>query len=132
MHVELDCYDLAGPAAIPGGWAPEASVVHALTPPRQRAIDPDATHRLPRLTVANLRVPVALVRQRADGEVAARRATGAPNSLRVWRESHQRMLLALAREAAGAPAWAYCEALTWEQDGAEYHLTATFSERPST
>lgn len=130
MHVELDWRELTSP---PDSFAPRDSATtspRAFTPPRLRAVDPDTTRVLPRVTAADVWLPSAVVGQRSDDEVAAARAAGVPNSMRLWRESHQRALLALAREAAGVPVSARCEAITWEQSGDDYHITASFTVAP--
>lgn len=128
MHVELFWRELTDP---PASFAPPREAVNSgprgLTPPKLQAVDPNATHILPRVAAADVWLSSAVVNQRTDDEATTARAAGAPNSMRLWRESHQRALLALAREAAGVSATARCEAITWEQDGGEYHVTASFT-----
>lgn len=130
MHVELSWRELTNPPAplFPRGAA--ITSPHSFTPPKLRAVDPEATHILPRVAAADVWLSSDAVNQRADAEVAAARASGTPNSMRLWRESHQRALLALAREAAGVPPSARCEAITWDQLGDDYHVTASFTSAP--
>lgn len=130
MHVELDWRELTTPPATSAPREPLHSVPRGLTPPRLQAVDPEATRNTPRVVVADVRLAAEVVNWRVAAEVAAARAAGAAHSMRVWRECHQRALLALAREAAGAPAGACCEAITWEQDGGSYHVSASFTSAP--
>ena len=127
MHVELGWRELTNPPAISLPREAVYSAPRGLTPPRLRTVDPEETRVLPRVVTADVRLNAEAVNQRAEAEVAAARSAGAPHSMRVWRESHQRAVSALAREAAGVLASARCEAITWEQDGAEYHVSATFT-----
>lgn len=130
MHVELGWRELTNPPAVSVPREPVNSAPRGVTPPRLYAVDPEATQITPRVIAATVRLDGALVNQHAEAEVAAARAAGAPNSLRVWRESHQRALLALTREAVRAPAGARCEAITWEQAGDAYQVTASFTAVP--
>lgn len=130
MHVELDWRELTNP---PGSFAPREPAMtspRTITPPRLHAVDLDATHTLPRVAAADVWLPLSLVNQRAATAVASARGAGVPNSMRLWRECHQGALLALAREAAGVPPAARCEAITWEQTGDDYHVTASFTAAP--
>lgn len=98
-----------------------------LTPPRLHAVAAaDATQMLPSLDTADVRIPLSIVRRRADAYTEAARAAGAPHSMRLWREGHQRALLELTVEAAGIPAGAVCERLSWVEQGAEYRVSASF------
>ncbi len=132
MHVELNWRELTDPPATFAPREPAITTPHAFTPPRLRAVDPDVTRELPRVAVAAADVWLSsgLVNQRAASAVASARAAGFPNSMRLWRESHQVALIALAREAAGVPPTARCEAITWEQSGDDYHVTASFTAAP--
>lgn len=127
MHVELDWRELTNPPAASMPREAVSSAPRGLTPPRLYAVDPEVTRILPRVVAAKVQLAAEVVHQRAEAEVAAARSVGAPPSMRVWREGHERALLALAREAAGAPADARCEALAWEQSGSDYHVTASFT-----
>lgn len=130
MHVELDWRELTNPPATFAPREPAITTPRAFTPPRLQAVDSDTTRVLPRVAAADVWLPSSLVEQRSDDEVAAARAAGTPHSMRLWRESHQRVLLALAREAAGVPPTAHCDAITWEQSGDDYHVTASFTAAP--
>lgn len=130
MHVELGWRELTNPPATSVPREVVSSAPRGITPPRLRAVDPEETRVLPRVVTADVRLDTETVSRRAEAEVAAARSAGTPHSLRVWRESHERALLALAREAAGVPACARCAAITWEQDGGAYHVSATFTAAP--
>lgn len=126
MYDELDGPDMPRmDVASFGRWA--VSSGPRLTPPRLRAVaTAEATQMLPKLDVADVRIPADMVRRRADAYAEAARATGAPHSMRLWREGHQRALLELTCEASGIPAGAVCETLNWVERDAEYRVSATF------
>lgn len=129
MHVELDWRELIdSPAPSISREAP-ITAPRGLTPPRLHAVDAAVAPVSPR-AAADVWLSVEVVNQRAEAEAAAARATGAPHTLRLWREGHERALLALARDAAGAPANARCEAIAWEQVGNRYHVSASFTSAP--
>lgn len=132
MHVELGWRELTNPPAnaVSVPREPANSAPRGVTPPRLLAVDAEATRVVPRVVAAEVWLDAVAVNQRAEAEVAAARAAGVPNSLRVWRESHRRAVIALAREAAGAPAAARCEEITWEQTGSAYHVSASFTAVP--
>jgi hypothetical protein len=100
------------------------------TPPRLRAVDPGATRALPRMTIADLRLPADLVRARAAELTSFARAGGAQHSMRLWRSGYEQALISLARDACGAPESAPCESLFWEQQGNKFLVAVTFG-RPS-
>ncbi|HEU5441997.1 MAG TPA: hypothetical protein VFU88_22140 [Ktedonobacterales bacterium] len=126
MYGELDIPDVPRMDAVHFGRRPVSSGPR-LTPPRLRAVAAaEATHMLPTLDVADVSIPASMVRRRADAHAKAARSTGAPHSMRLWREGHQRALLELTCEAAGIPAGAVCETLRWVEQDAEYHVSATF------
>lgn len=127
MHVELDWRELTNPPALSVPRETVYSAPRGITPPRMRAVDPEETRVLPRVVTADVRLDAEAISRRAEAEVAAARTAGTPHSMRVWRESRERALLALARTAAGVPESARCEAITWEQDGAEYHVSVTYT-----
>lgn len=98
----------------------------SFTPPHLEAVAPSGAARLtPRLTIADLRLPVELVRTRADRYARAARECGAQHSLRLWRVAFGQALVALACEATHAPAGATCEALFWQREDDEYHISVT-------
>lgn len=107
-----------------------ATAAHgSFTPPRLEAVAPSGASRpTPRLTIADLRLPVELVRERADRYARAARERGAQHSLRIWRVAFEQALVALACEATHAPAGATCEALFWQQEGDEYHISITLGQ----
>ena len=115
-------------------YAPSASTADiyatvprgSFTPPHLEAVAPSGAARLtPRLTIADLRLPVELVRARADRYARAARERGAPHSLRLWRVAFEQALVALACEATHARAGATCEALFWQREDDEYHISVT-------
>jgi hypothetical protein len=97
----------------------------SFTPPRLEAVMTSGAQRAPQLTIADLRLPVELVRERADRYARAARERGAQHSLRIWRVAFEQALVALACEATHAPSGATCEALFWQQEGDEYHISIT-------
>ena len=128
MYSEMDA---PGAVIEPAGeWEAYASVAHgSLTPPRLQAIDTDATRVMPHLTVADLKLPAALVQRRATEYANYARACGAQHSMRLWRSGYEQAILALAREAAHLDTTATCEALFWEERDGEFWVSATFSQR---
>lgn len=100
----------------------------SFTPPRLEAVVASSASLTPRLTIADLRLPVELVRERADRLARAARERGAPHSLRIWRAAFEQALVALSCEATHAPAGATCEALFWQQEGDGYHLSITLGQ----
>jgi hypothetical protein len=97
----------------------------SFTPPRLEAVVMSGASLTPRLTIADLRLPVELVRERADRYARAARERGAQHSLRIWRVAFEQALVALSCEATHAPAGTTCEALFWQQEGDEYHISIT-------
>ena len=87
-------------------------------------VSPDA----PYSTIANLRFPVDLVHAQAAEYTDEARAHGAPHSMQLWRKGCHEALLSLARAATATPAHANCEALFWQIEGEEYHVSVTFSQ----
>lgn len=101
----------------------------SFTPPHLEAVQASSAARImPRLTIADLRLPVELVRERADRYVRSARERGARHSLRVWRIAFEQALVALACEATRAPAGATREALFWQREGEEYHISITLGQ----
>ncbi len=131
MYGDMDLGDRYDSALPPGSpWSRHPGVSRpGITPPRLHAIDPAATRPIPELTVADLRLPAEVVRERADDYAARARAQGTPHSMRLWRRCFEQAITMLAREASHLPADAVCEALFWQQKGREYWVSATFSAR---
>lgn len=98
-----------------------------IAPPHLVAVHPSAAPVKSPLTVANLRLPVDLVRGRAAMYADNARKQGMPHSMRLWRECYRHAIHALTRESANVGASASCEALFWEQKGGEYWVSATFA-----
>lgn len=131
MYAEIDHTDRLTPntAATSGAWQTHPNLPHMprlFTPPRLHAVDPAATQAVPRLTIADLRLPADLVRSRATQYTAFARAQGSPHSMRLWRVGYQQAILSLAREAAGVAEDAPCLAFFWQQQGREYMVSVTF------
>lgn len=100
----------------------------SFTPPRLEAVVMSGASLTPRLTIADLRLPAELVRERAERYTRAARERGAQHSLRIWRVAFEQALVALACEATHAPAGTTCEALFWQQEGDEYHISITLGQ----
>lgn len=81
----------------------------------------------PRVTIADLRLPAALVHSQASALADQARAAGARHSMRLWRDACQQSIVSLARASTGTPATAVCEALYWELSGEDYHISITFA-----
>lgn len=131
MYGEIDLHDQATAsldAAASGAWDSYASVSRAsLTPPRLLAVAPDPSRSIPRLVVADLRLPSELVRRRATEYANYARASGAKHSMKLWRDGYEQAIQMLARASANVADSAHCEALFWEQRDGEYWVSATFS-----
>jgi hypothetical protein len=121
----LDANELLPPLATP----PAARRV--VTSHRLVASELGATMALPQVSVVDLRLTEAEVHERAEELVARARAKGSSYSLRIWRSAHQEALLALTREASRTPASADCQTLVWAREGSLYHVSATFTARPT-
>lgn len=89
--------------------------------------DPAATQTIPHVAAASLRLPAAVVRQRAATFAERTRALGAPHSLRIWREAHRAALIQLAREASGVPIGVPCAQCEWRREGDLYYVAARFA-----
>jgi hypothetical protein len=131
MHAEHDVVpalsDLFAPTT--GTADTYATVARgSFTPPRLEAVATSSAARAPRLTIADLRLPAELVRERADRYAQAARERGAQHSLRIWRVAFEQALVALSCEATHAPAGTTCEALFWQQEGDEYHISITLGQ----
>lgn len=100
----------------------------SFTPPRLEAVQASSAVHSPRLTIADLHLPTELVRERADRYARVARERGTPHSLRIWRVAFEQALVALSCEATHAPAGATCEALFWQQEGDEYHISITLGQ----
>lgn len=129
MRSEVEPIDVAAipfigarPSAPELGGGP----LRSFTPPRLHAVDPDATRRMPRLTVAELHLPAELVRARATHYTAVARANGAQHSMRLWRDAYEHAILGLARESVHLPANAPCQQLNWRQRDREYFVSVVF------
>lgn len=131
MYSEIEQHnqDIASrDAAASGAWESYASISRAnLTPPRLLAVAPDPSRSIPRLVVADLRLPAELVRRRATELANYARACGAKHSMKLWRDGYEQAIHALARESATIADTARCEALFWEEREGEYWVSATFS-----
>lgn len=131
MQGEIELHDEAAliqDAAASGAWESYASISRAnLTPPRLLAVAADPSRSIPKLVVADLRLPAELVRRRATEYANYARACGAKHSMKLWRDGYEQAILALAREAAHVAETARCEALFWEQREGEYWVSTTFS-----
>src|SRR5438309_1369110 len=128
MYAEIEHTDRLTPntTATSGAWQTHPTMPRPFTPPRLHAVDPAATQAVPRLTIADLRLPADLVRARATQYTAFARAHGAPHSMRLWRVGYQQAMLSLARESAGVAEDAPCLAFFWQQQGREYMVSVTF------
>jgi hypothetical protein len=126
LHVELGWRELTDPPASFPPREPANTSPRGPAPPRLHTVDPDVTRSQPLVITADVWLAAERVNQCAEAEAAAARAAGGPNSMRLWRESHQRALHILARAAAGVAPTARCEAINWEQVDGDYHVTATF------
>ena len=133
MHGEMDLATInpaiyaAHCAQADDSWDAQPLVSRGpITPPRLQALDPGATRAVPRLTVADLRLPVNVVRERAGQYADYARAQGTRHSMRLWRHCYRQAILALAREASHVAPTTPCAALFWEQKGGEYWIAATF------
>lgn len=82
----------------------------------------------PQLTIADLRFPAEIVHTHAAGYTEAARRGGARHSMQLWREGCHLAILSLARTATGAADGAACEALFWQLEGDDYHVSITFRE----
>ncbi|MGZ3666086.1 MAG: hypothetical protein ACXVDA_16575 [Ktedonobacterales bacterium] len=131
MYAEIEHTDRLTPnTATSGAWQTHPNMPRPFTPPRLHAVDPAATQAVPRLTIADLRLPADLVRARATQYTAFARAQGTPHSMRLWRVGYQQAMLSLARESAGVAKDAPCLAFFWQQQGREYMVSATFGQPP--
>ena len=81
----------------------------------------------PRVTIADLRLPAALVHSQASALADQARAAGARHSMRLWRDACQESIVSLARASTGTPETAACEALYWQLSGDDYHISVTFA-----
>jgi hypothetical protein len=139
MQTDMDLgehYDTAFPPD--DSCAGSSSTAHGsvyrtgITPPRLHAIDPAATQAISTVLtasavlIADLRLPVEVVRERAEVYAARARSEGIPHSMRLWRQCFEQALTMLARETNYIPADASCEALFWQQKDDEYWISATF------
>ena len=134
MYAEIDHADHRPEqttATTSGVWQTHPYMPRSFAPPRLHAIDSATTQPVPRLTIADLRLPVDLVRARASRFTAAARAQGAPHSMRLWRVGYQQAMLALARESVGVAETVPCIAFFWQQQGREYLVSATFGQSPA-
>lgn len=131
MYGEIEMYEQGieqRDAAASGAWERYASTSQAnITPPRLLAVAAEPSRSVPRLVVADLRLPSELVRRRATEYANYARACGAKHSMKLWRNGYEQAVLALARESANIADSAHCEALFWEQREGEYWVSATFS-----
>ena len=139
MQTDMDLGELHN-TAFPssGSWADRPNDSHSsvyrtgITPPRLRAIDPAATQAVSTVPtvssvlVAALRLPVEVVRERAEVYAARARAEGTPHSMRLWRQCFEQALTMLARQTNHIPADASCEALFWQQKNDEYWISVAF------
>ncbi len=131
MYAEIEHtnHDFGQSTAAPsGGWQTHPPTPRSFAPPRLQAIDSAATQAVPRLTIADLRLPADLVRARATEYIASARRQGAPHSMRLWRIGYQQAMQSLAREAVGVADNAPCVAFFWQQQGREYMVSATFGQ----
>jgi hypothetical protein len=103
-----------------------------VTSHRLMATDPDAETVVPQVSVVDLRLAEADVRERKEEMVAQAHVLGSGHSLRIWRAAHQEALLALTREVSGTSAGADCRSIVWIREGALFHVSATFITRPNT
>lgn len=131
MYGEIEMNDQAfapHDAAASGVWDSYASISRAApTPPRLLAVEADPSRSVPRLVVADLRLPSELVRRRATEYAKYARACGAKHSMKLWRAGYEQAIQTLARESAHIASPARCEAIFWEQRGGEFWVSATFS-----
>lgn len=133
MYAEIEYTDHnlgSTTAATPGMRQTYPNMPRSFAPPRLHAVDPAATQPVPRLTIADLRLPADLVRARATQYTAFARAQGAPHSMRLWRVGYQQAMQSLARESVGVTEDAPCLAFFWQQQGREYMVSATFGQPP--
>lgn len=118
-------------ATTSGGWQTHPNMPRSFAPPRLQAVDSAATQPVPRLTIADLRLPADLVRARATQYTAFARNQGAPHSMRLWRNGYQQAMQSLARESVGVAENVPCVAFFWQQQGREYMVSATFGHTSS-
>lgn len=131
MYAEIDHTDHnreQTTAPTSGAWQTYPHMPRSFAPPRLHAVDSAATQPAPRLIIADLRLPIDLVRARASHYTALARAQGAPHSMRLWRVGYQQAMLALARESVGVAENVPCIAFFWQQQGREYLVSATFGQ----
>ena len=85
MHIDVDLgerYESAMPYT--GSWSSQPGTSRpGITPPRLRAVVPADTRPVPQLTVADLRLPIEVVRARAEDYSGRARARGAPRPTRA-------------------------------------------------
>jgi hypothetical protein len=128
MYTDLD-FEERYESAMPymGSWSSQPGTSRpGITPPRLRAVDPADTRPVPQMTVADLHLPIEVVRARAEDYAGRARARGTAHSMRLWRQCFEQAIAALAREASHVPVSATCEALFWQHKDNEYWISATF------
>lgn len=101
-------------------------------PPRLTGAPQAHTGAQPRVTIADLRLPAALVHSQASALADQARAAGARHSMRLWRDACQESIVSLARASTGTPVTVACEALYWELSGDDYHISVTFARTATT
>lgn len=134
MYAEIEHADYSSEqttAPTSGAWQTYPNMSRSFAPPRLHAVDSAATQVVPRLTIADLRLPIDLVRARATHYTALARAQGQPHSMRLWRIGYQQAMLSLARESVGVAEHVPCIAFFWQQQGREYMVSATFGQSPA-
>lgn len=136
MQSEFDAAQYASQAALAANAASEfaprqtapSMARGTFTPPRLRATDPHATLPVARVTIADLHLPVELVRTKATRFTEAARARGVRHSMKLWRTCYQQAMIALAREATGVSETSPCQAFFWTLQEREYHVSVTFGQ----
>lgn len=121
------CDDLTPMAEDPDAAHRRMPPSHPPTTPRLAAVGPDTMRAAPRVMVASLRLPAAIVDERRSALASRIRVLGGQHSLRLWRDAHREALTELAREATGIPTGVECQALFWELAGDIYRVSATFA-----
>ncbi len=131
MHAEMDTYEWdtrTHPAEFPGPLSTSQNAGRvSFSPPRLVPLANAAPVAQSPATIADLYLPAGRVHEYAAAYTQEARGRGIPHSMQLWREGCQSGIVALARVATAVPDSAHCDALFWQLEGEDYHVSATFS-----